>query len=134
MAATATDSGTLERGMALRFPRGFGGAGAGRDGWDVLQYELVQEKVSNVARMGRRLEDALEALRAFDRARPEGGALPAQDAAERERLVARAGEALWYFVVQREACGLRDAESVVRQMGVPREVRLRMGPAPPPGR
>jgi len=116
--------------MALRFPRGFGGAGAGRDGWDVLQYELVQEKVSNVARMGRRLEDALEALRAFDRARPEGGA----DAAERERLVARAGEALWYFVVQREACGLRDAESVVRQMGVPREVRLRMGPAPPAGR
>ncbi len=118
--------------MALRFPRGFGGAGAGRDGWDVLQYELVQEKVSNVARMGRRLEDALEALRAFDRAQPEGGA--AADAAERERLVARAGEALWYFVVQREACGLRDAESVVRQMGVPREVRLRMGPALPPGR
>jgi hypothetical protein len=48
--------------------------------------------------------------------------------------VARAGEALWYFVVQREACGLRDADSVVRQMGVPREVRLRMGPARPPGR
>ncbi|MET0400083.1 MAG: DUF6665 family protein [Longimicrobiaceae bacterium] len=95
--------------MALRFPRGFGGAGsgAGRDGWDVLQAELVQEKVANVARMGRRLEDA---------------------------LVARAGEALWHFVVQREACGLRDADDVVRQMRVPREVRLRMGPAPPRAR
>lgn len=109
--------------MALRFPRGFGGAGAGRDGWDVLQYELVQEKVANVARMGRRLEEALEALRAWDREQPE-------DAAARERLVARAGEALWYFVVQREACGLRDADAVIRGMGVPREVRLRMGPAP----
>jgi hypothetical protein len=115
--------------MALRFPRGFGGAGAGRDGWDVLQYELVQEKAANVARMGRRLEDALEALRAFDRARPMGAAPSAGETAARERLVARAGEALWYFVVQREACGLRDAESVARQMDVPREVRLRMGPA-----
>jgi len=122
--------------MALRFPRGFGGAGAGagRNGWDVLQYELVQEKISNVARMGRRLEDALEALRAFDRERPGGGAPSAEDADARERLVARAGEALWSFVVQREACGLRDADEVVRHMGVPREVRLRMGPAPPRAR
>jgi hypothetical protein len=116
--------------MALRFPRGFGGAGAGRNGWDVLQAELVQEKIANMARMGRRLEDALEALRAFDRERPGGAAPAAEDAAARERLVARAGEALWHFVVQREACGLRDADEVVRQMGVPREVRLRMGPAP----
>ena len=120
--------------MALKLPRGFGGAGAGRDGWDVLQYELVQEKISSVARMGRRLEEALEALRRFDAARPEGAESAAEDAAARERLLARAGEALWYFVVQREACGLRDADAVVRQMGVPREVRLRMGPAAPGAR
>ena len=118
--------------MALRFPRGFGGAG--RDGWDVLQYELVQEKIAGVARMGRRLEDALAALRAFDRERPGDDGPAAGDAGARERLVARAGEALWHFVVRREACGLRDADEVVRQMGVPREVGLRMGPAPPRAR
>ena len=39
----------------------------------------------------------------------------------------RAGQALWALVVQREACGLRDVESVLREYGVPREVYLRMG-------
>ena len=38
-----------------------------------------------------------------------------------------AGEALWYYVVQREACGLRDVEIVLREFRVPREVYLRMG-------
>jgi hypothetical protein len=43
-----------------------------------------------------------------------------------------AGEALWYYVIQREVCGLRDSEAVMRQLGAPREVRLRMGYAPRP--
>lgn len=110
--------------MGLKFPRGFTG-GSRTSGWDVLEYEAVQEKVGNVARMGRRLESALAALAAFDAARPE--CVPPADAAERERRVAEAGEALWYYVVQREACGLRGTEAVIREMGVPREVRLRMG-------
>ena len=48
-------------------------------------------------------------------------------AAEREDALAAAGEALWYYVVQREACGLRDVGTVLREFGVPREVYLRMG-------
>jgi hypothetical protein len=35
-------------------------------------------------------------------------------------------------VIQREVCGLRDSEAVMRHLGVPREVRLRMGYAPRP--
>jgi hypothetical protein len=52
-------------------------------------------------------------------------------------LVQEASDALWCFVVQREACGLRDQSlgdqsfgdqrSVIRQYGVPAEVRNRMG-------
>jgi hypothetical protein len=50
--------------------------------------------------------------------------------AEREAraaMVARAGEALWMFVVQREACGLRDSRTVMRDYNVPPEVQYRMG-------
>jgi hypothetical protein len=46
-------------------------------------------------------------------------------------LVAEAGYALWLFVVQREACGLRDSRAVMRDYAVPTEVQLRMGLPPP---
>lgn len=107
--------------MAPRGPRRGGGD------LDLLRHELLQEKAANLARLGRRLEDALAELRAFDAhpAAPSG-----EDAARRDRLVAAAGEALWYYVVQREVCGLHGDEALMRQLDVPREVRLRMGFVP----
>jgi uncharacterized protein DUF6665 len=44
--------------------------------------------------------------------------------------VAAAAQALWEFVVQREACGLRDSRMVMRMYAVPAEVRDRMGAFP----
>ena len=105
----------------MRLPRTPTFAGPG--GVDLLEYELVQEKAATLSRIGRRLQAALDALAAFDAA-GEG------DAARREALVSEAGEALWYYVIQREVCGLRDSEAVMRHLGVPREVRLRMGYGP----
>jgi hypothetical protein len=49
----------------------------------------------------------------------------------RAALVASAAQALWQFVVQREACGLRDSGTMMRMYGVPAEVRDRMGVFPP---
>jgi hypothetical protein len=46
---------------------------------------------------------------------------------ERSALLAEAGDALWLFVVQREACGLRDARQLMRDYRVPPEVQYRMG-------
>lgn len=92
------------------------------DGWDVLGYELLQEKAATLARLGRRLEEALGALERFDAERPSERALD-----ERDRLVAEAGEALWYYTVQREVAGLRDTDAMMRHLRVPREVWLRMG-------
>ena len=102
---------------------------AGPGGVDLLEYELVQEKAATLARVFKRLQAALDALAAFDR-EPAAGT-----PADRDELVSAAGEALWYYVIQREVCGLRDAEAVMRSLGVPREVRLRMGyrPRPPAG-
>jgi len=49
----------------------------------------------------------------------------------RASLVAEASVALWHFVVQREACGLRDIRYVLRDYRVPPEVAARMGALPP---
>jgi Family of unknown function (DUF6665) len=93
-----------------------------------LDYEIAREKASALGRLGRRLEAALAALAAFDaQADEEGAASPAIRRERRDALVAAAGEVLWSFIVQREACGLRDSARAMRDYGVPMEVRLRMG-------
>ena len=51
--------------------------------------------------------------------------------AHRRELVQQASEALWYFIVQREACGLRDPRPVIRDYRVPAEVYGRMGARAP---
>lgn len=65
--------------------------------------------------MGRALEAALARLREFDAAHPRASA-PASQRQARRILAKEAGHALWMFVVQREACGLRDSR--------PRHARL----------
>lgn len=97
---------------------------------DALDYEIVQEQAAALGRMGRALEKALERLREFDAANPrEGAPQPAREA--RLKLVLEAGHALWMLVVQREACGLRDSRTLMRQYSVPAEVQQRMGALPP---
>ena len=92
-----------------------------------LDYEIAQETAAALGRQGRALETALRALAEFDAGAPSAG--PA-DRAVRADLVATAARALWEFVVQREACGLRDGGMVVRMYRVPAEVRDRMGAFP----
>jgi hypothetical protein len=96
-----------------------------------LGYEIVQEQAAALGRLGRALEAALAALSRHDHAGTEGSNnstnRPSPTGLLRERLVQEASDALWCFVVQREACGLGDQRSIIRQYGVPAEVRNRMG-------
>ena len=85
-----------------------------------LDYEIAQEQASALGRIGRALEAALAALAEYDRVHRE-------PTAKRDRLLQDAGDALWCFMVQREACGLRDPRPVLRDYRVPREVQNRMG-------
>lgn len=96
-----------------------------------LDYEIAHEKASALGRLGRRLEAALAALAAFDM-ESKDEASRALRRQQRTELVAAAGEVLWCFIVQREACGLRDSARAMRDYGVPAEVRLRMGVFPRP--
>jgi hypothetical protein len=92
-----------------------------------LDYEIAREKASALGRLGRRLEAALAALAAFDAQADEEVIGSSERRDQRAALVAAAGEVLWSFIVQREACGLRDSVRAMRDYGVPAEVRLRMG-------
>src|ERR1700746_6924 len=94
---------------------------------DILDYEILQEQAAALGRMGRALEAALAKLREFDAAHPRAGA-PASAEQARRSLVMEAGYALWLFGVQREACGLRDSRTPMRDYKVPGEVQQRMGP------
>jgi hypothetical protein len=78
---------------------------------------MMQEAAAALGNAGRKLEAALAALRQHEAAEGEA----------RTALVARAGDMLWRYLVQREACGLRDSEAVMRQFQVPPEVRRCMG-------
>ena len=93
-----------------------------------LHHEIAHEKASALGRLGRQLERALLALRTFDTVHAESAGAPRHDRKRRHRLVAEAGQALWYLIVQRDACGLYGSESVMIDYAVPAEVRDRMGP------
>ncbi|MGX1320454.1 hypothetical protein AB7M17_003907 [Bradyrhizobium sp. USDA 377] len=100
---------------------------------DILHYEIVQEQASALGRMGRTLEQALARLREFD-ATHAATATAASMQPARRKLVLEAGQALWMFVVQREATGLRDSRHIMRTYNVPGEVQLCMGLAPAPSK
>jgi hypothetical protein len=95
----------------------------GKSSENALDYEIAQEQAAALGRLGRALEAALTALADYDRAQ----AAPSAASPARQRLVQQAGYALWCFAVQREACGLRDQRSIVRDYRVPRDVQNRMG-------
>jgi hypothetical protein len=96
---------------------------------DLLEHEFAQEKASALGRQGRALEAALAALFELGDGR-RAAQLPAEQRELRAALVERASIALWHFIVQREACGLRDIRNVLRDYRVPAEVAARMGAAP----
>jgi hypothetical protein len=96
---------------------------------DALDYEIAREQASALGRLGRALEAALAALDAH----PADDAAAAAETVSRAQFVQEASDALWCFIVQREACGLHDPRPVIRDYRVPVEVQNRMGAlvAPP---
>jgi hypothetical protein len=103
--------------MTLRPPR----ASSRTSHFVALDYEIAQEQASALGRLGRALEAALALLATCD---SQQGS---QDRQNRSELVQDASDALWHFIVQREAVGLRDTRVVFRDYRVPAEVQNRMG-------
>lgn len=97
---------------------------------DLLEHEFAQERASALGRLGRALEAELATLAQFDAEHAGDANAPADHRQARAELVARSSVALWQFIVQREACGLRDMRLVLRDYHVPPEVAARMGMLP----
>ena len=113
--------------MSLKPPRAFAPRSTDRAQpvVDTLQAEIFEEKAATLARLTRAFEDALARWRSVEaEAEAQRG-----NTVERHRQHAfdAAARALWHFVVQREACGLRNTEAVLREYQVPAALRLRMG-------
>jgi len=83
---------------------------------DAVHREIMEEKAGALARTERRLLDALAAYRG------QPGV-----ADWTSSVVWDVVEAVTALVVQREACGLRDAKQVFKHYDVPREVIARIG-------
>ena len=113
--------------MTVRPPHSFAAKIWANSPAAALDYEIAQEKASALGRLGRRLEAALANLHAFDEAT---STKTRQTRHKRRALIDEAGHALWLFVVQREAIGLRDTRGLLRDYRVPSEVFNRMGAAP----
>ena len=87
--------------------------------FNMLEADLVAEKASSLGHQGRKVEQAMAALRAFDAA--------TGDPRERLRLLKLAAEDVWAFFIQREFCGLRDSNQIIKDYGIPDEVLVRLG-------
>jgi hypothetical protein len=88
---------------------------------DTVQREIAEEKAGSLGRAGLRLQRALEVFRAHEHGAEQGLS------SSRERLLWDLVERVEAFVVQREACGLRDTRQVLAFYGVPREAVARVG-------
>jgi hypothetical protein len=91
---------------------------------NTLAAEFFEEKAATLGRLARAFESALAAWRAMEE-EAAAGLCPSER--RRRRLLDEAADALWHFVVQREACGLKNTEAVLREYRVPAALRLRMG-------
>ena len=85
---------------------------------DVLKHELAEEKAGALGRCAQLLEHALERFRTHEADRGNE---------KRERLLWDLAERVEAFVVQREACGLRDSRHALKFYDVPREAIARVG-------
>lgn len=101
--------------MALRPPSRFGGTQS-QGGLNVLDYEIAGEMASALGCAGRRVEETLALLRAQG---AEGEA--------RLRLLHDAAEAVHAYFIQRELCGMRRHDAVIREYDIPKAVLARLG-------
>lgn len=97
-------------------PADSGGSVRPRTGIATLDHELAEEMAVALGRAGRRAEEILARLAAHQE---RGG--------ERNALLAEAAEAVYAYFIQRELCGLKRHEEVVRQLAIPRAVLARLG-------
>ncbi len=108
--------------MSLRPPSRFSGASASEVLFDALGHEILAEKASALGSAGRKAEECLARLRAY-----RGEAEVSSDDATRKKLLKEAADAVYAWFIQRELCGFRRHEGIIRDFRIPREVLVWLG-------
>lgn len=99
--------------MAVRPPTFLGGPG---DVVDPLGAEIMAEKAATLGRAGEKVEKMISLLEAHQ-----------GDETSRKLLLSRTADAVFAYFVQRELCGFRRHDGVIREYRIPREVLIRLG-------
>lgn len=81
-----------------------------------LDYEIAGEMASALGSAGRKAERALARLK---ECAPDDPARPA--------ALKQAAAAVHAYLIQRELCGMRRHDAVIREYAIPREVLVRLG-------
>ena len=102
--------------MSLRPLGQYTNPGKVSDSVGLLDHEILAEKAAALGRAGERVERLLAELNAH-----EG------DADERSRLLKAAAEAVYAYFIQRELCGMRRHQDVIREYRIPNAVLVRLG-------
>ena len=102
--------------MTLRAPTRYDTAAGGGVGPNPLEIEIAAEKAAALGRSGERVEETLARLRALEHGAPE-----------RPASLRDAVEAVYAYFIQRELCGMRRHQDVIREYAIPNEVLVRLG-------
>ena len=93
-------------------------------GLDLLGHEILAEKAAALGRAGEKARLALAKLRAQTEEEAEG---QTTDQKSRESLLKAAAEAVHAYFIQRELCGFRRHDAIIREYEIPRAVIVRLG-------
>ncbi len=85
-------------------------------GFNVLEHEMLAEMAVSLGRAGQRAEETLALLRDHQ-----------GDEAKRQKLLKDAARAVHAYFIQRELCGLRRHDDVIRDLAIPKGVLVRLG-------
>ncbi len=101
--------------MSVRLPRFLSSFDRAESGFYGFESEVANEKAIALGLAGTKVSTAIAALK---------GAI---DPDEQEAALGAAAVAVQHFLIQREACGLRDPRGVVEDYDIPRQVMARLG-------
>jgi hypothetical protein len=107
--------------MTFRIPQSLAAGHQAETGLNVLDYEIAQQKAQTLGHLGQQVEQSLARLRSFRNSNPSA------DVDALSALLDEAADRVWSLMIQRELCGLRHWEQVVKAYSIPREVLNRMG-------
>jgi len=90
-------------------------------GLQPIEQEIIGEMANSLGHAGRKAEAALAGLRLAESAETTEGP------DDRERRLRKMAAAVHAYFIQRELCGFRRHDDVIREMGIPRAVLARLG-------